>query len=259
MDPLTLIGILGALVMLFVGIIMEGTNPASLIGIPAFIIVIVPTVLVSVAGLRKSDIPVVLASMKKAMTGSVESASESIAVVVKFADQARKEGLLSLEEPAKSIEDPFLRKGINLAIDGTDPDELRAILEAEVHSKRTEERVGAKFFTDMGGFAPTLGIVGAVIGLIAVLGNLSSPEEAGAGIASAFIATFYGVAFANIVFLPIANKIKRVAETEVHHMELLLEGVCAIQAGANPRIIEQKLFALLPPAEREALAQERAA
>jgi chemotaxis protein MotA len=258
-DPLSLIGIVGALVLLFVGIMMEGTNPASLIGIPAFLIVVVPTVLVSLAGLRKSDIPLVIAEMKRALTGAVESPTEAIGTVVEFADQARKEGLLSLEEPAKSIEDPFLKKGIDLAVDGTDPEELRAILEAEVHARRSDLRVAAKFFTDMGGYAPTLGIVGAITGLIHVLGNLSDPAAAGVGIAGAFVATFYGVAFANIVFLPIANKIKRVTESEIHHMGLLVEGIIAIQAGSNPRIIEEKLVAFLPQAERAAFAQERAA
>ncbi|MFN8025639.1 MAG: flagellar motor protein [Acidimicrobiia bacterium] len=259
MDPLTLIGIGGAFFLLFVGVIMEGTNPAALIGIPAFIIVIVPTILVSAAGLTKADIPTVIAMMKKALMGSVESAADSIALLVSFADTARKEGLLALEEPSRSLEDPFLRKGINLAVDGTDPDELREILEADIHSRKLEDKVAHKFFTDMGGFAPTLGIVGAVTGLIHVLGNLADPASAGEGIAGAFVATFYGVAFANIVFLPIGNKIKRVADAEAERMELLLEGILAIQAGANPRVVEEKLVAHLPPAERENYAEPEAA
>ena len=259
MDPMTLIGIGGAFLLLLVGVVMEGTNPAALIGIPAFIIVIVPTVLVSAAGLTKADVSVVLGTAKRAMTGSIESAGDSIALLVSFADTARKEGLLALEEPSRSIEDPFLKKGINLAVDGTDPAELSEILEAEIHSKKLEDKVAAKFFTDMGGFAPTLGIVGAVTGLIHVLGNLADPASAGQGIAAAFVATFYGVAFANILFLPLANKIKRVSEAEAHRMELLLEGILAIQAGANPRVVEQKLVAHLPPAERDQLPEPEAA
>ncbi|MCZ7527715.1 MAG: flagellar motor protein [Acidimicrobiia bacterium] len=259
MDPLTLVGIGMAFVFLFLGIIMEGTNPASLIGIPAFLIVVFPTVMVSLAGLTKADLSSVVASTKKALLGKAESASESIGIVVEFAERARKEGLLALEESAKSIEDPFLKKGINLAVDGTDPEELREILEAEIASKKTTDKVGAKFYTDMGGFCPTLGIVGAVTGLIKVLGSLENPAEAGHGIAVAFIATFYGVLLANAVFLPMANKIKRASEVESHHMELVMEGIMSIQAGANPRVIEQKLLSFLPEKERAALADEQAA
>jgi chemotaxis protein MotA len=256
MDPMTLIGIGGAFLLLVVGIVMEGTNPAALIGVPAFLIVVVPTVLVSLAGLTKHDIKFVIDATKRTISGTVESASASIALLVRFAETARKEGLLALEEASRSIEDPFLRKGINLAVDGTDPEELHAILEAEIRSKRAEHKVAAKFYTDMGGFAPTLGIVGAVTGLIHVLGNLSDPQAAGVGIAGAFVATFYGVAFANVFFLPFANKVKRIADAEMGRMELLLDGILAIQAGANPRIIEEKLVAHLTTAER-AVHQER--
>jgi chemotaxis protein MotA len=259
MDPMTLIGIGGAFFLLFVGIIMEGTSPAALIGIPAFLIVVFPTILVAAAGLTKPDIAVVISTTKRAITGTIVAASDSIAVLVGFAEVARKEGLLALEESSRSVEDPFLRKGLNLAVDGTDPEELRDILEAEVHAKRVEDRIAAKFFTDMGGFAPTLGILGAVTGLIHVLGNLADPAAAGEGIAGAFVATFYGVAFANIVFMPIANQLKRMSEGEIHRMDLLLEGILAIQAGSNPRIIEEKLLAHLPPAERALYSDERKA
>jgi chemotaxis protein MotA len=256
MDPLTLIGIGSALFMLFVGIMMEGTPISALIGIPAFLIVVVPTVLVAVAGLTRGDIPVITASVKRALTGGVGETTGSIALVVRFAEHARREGLLSLEGEARTIEDPFLRKGINLAIDGTDPEELRAILDAEIGARRSQQRVAAKFFTDMAGFAPTLGIVGAVVGLIGVLGNLADPAEAGTGISVAFIATFYGVGIANLVFMPMANKLKRIAEADAAHMELLLEGIVAIQAGSNPRVIEEKLVAFLPAAERAARDKE---
>jgi chemotaxis protein MotA len=259
MDPMTLIGIGGALLMLFVGIVMEGTSPASLIGIPAFLIVIAPTVLVSLAGLAKSDVAIVIDRLKNALTGSSRSPNTAIETLVGFAETARREGLLALEESARSIDDSFMRKGINLAVDGTEPEELRMILEAEIESKHASDKVAAKFFTDMGGFAPTLGIVGAVTGLIHVLGHLENPATAGEGIAVAFIATFYGVAFANIIFLPIANKLKRISEAEIHHMELILEGILAIQAGSNPRVIEEKLVAHLAAAERQAYESEKAA
>jgi chemotaxis protein MotA len=259
MDPLTLFGILGAFLLLVAGIVMEGTSPAALVGPSAFLIVVIPTVLVALAGFTKADLPVILAGIRKAFTGGVDSAADSITTVVQFAERARKDGLLALEESTRTLEDPFLKQGIDLAVDGTDPEELREILEAEIAAKRTHDRVAAKFFMDMGGFAPTLGIVGAVTGLIHVLGNLSDPAAAGQGIAAAFIATFYGVAFANIVFLPVGNKLKRVADAEAQHMELLLEGILSIQAGSNPRVLEQKLLSFLPAGERDAIRRERAA
>ena len=138
------------------------------------------------------------------------AADETVTTLVSFAERARREGLLALEEMAKSVDDPFLRKGIELAVDGTDPDELRDILEAEIASKKTADKAEAKFFADMGGFAPTLGIIGTVLGLIHVLENLSEPEKLGHLIAGAFVATLWGVLTANVMWLPIGNKLKRV-------------------------------------------------
>jgi chemotaxis protein MotA len=258
MQKITMIGIGGGFALLMVGIVMDGTSPGALIQIPALLIVVMPTILVSLAGLSGDDIPLLKEALKKAFGTQENSASESIATVVKFAEQARKEGLLALEDSAKHIDDPFLKKGIDLAVDGTDPEELRDILEAGIRAKKTNDKVGAKFFADMGGFSPTLGIVGAVVGLIHVLGNLSDPASAGEGIAAAFVATFYGVAFANVIYLPIANKLKRISETESNHMELLLEGIISIQAGSNPRIVEQKLKSYLSAREREELEEEAA-
>src|SRR5262249_15696202 len=162
------------------GIIMDGTSPGALLNIPALLIVVVPTILVSVAGLSADDIPLVQEGIKRAFGGEVDSAGESITTVVKFADQARKDGLLALEEPAKTRDGPLRKKGSDLGVDGTDPEELRDILEASIRAKRSNDKVGAKFFGDMGGFSPTLGIVGAVVGLIHVLGNLADPASAGA-------------------------------------------------------------------------------
>jgi len=179
--------------------------------------------------------------------------------LVKLADRARREGLLALEDAASEVEDPFLRRGLELAIDGTDPEELREILEAEVAAKRKEFKQGGKLFADMGGYGPTLGVIGTVVSLVHVLANLSSPESLGKLIASAFVATLWGVMSANVFWLPMGNKLKRVSEIEVHHRELLLEGILSIQAGANPRVIEQKLLTYLAPKDREALEKSKAA
>ncbi len=166
--------------------------------------------------------------------------------IVSLADRARREGLLALEDMVKDMDDPFLAKGVTLAIDGTDPEEVRDILEAEVSAKKRADKQSAKFYADAGAYAPTIGIVGTVMGLVHVLENLAEPEKLGHLIAAAFLATLWGVASANIIFLPISARLKRLSELECARMELVVEGIAAIQAGANPRVIQQKLTSLLP-------------
>jgi chemotaxis protein MotA len=166
----------------------------------------------------------------------------------------RGRGLLALEDQLKDIDDPFLVKGVTMAIDGTDSEELRDILEAEVHAKKARNRQGAKFFADAGAYAPTIGIVGTVMGLVHVLENLAQPEELGHLIAAAFIATLWGVMSANVIWLPIGSRLKRLGELEATRMEMTIEGIAAIQSGANPRIVAQKLRSLLPDAPDEEAA-----
>jgi chemotaxis protein MotA len=154
----------------------------------------------------------------------------------------------------KDVEDPFLKKGLQLAIDGTDSEELREILEAEVEAKRKNDKAGAKIFADMGGYAPTIGIIGTVTGLIHVLSNLSQPATLGELIASAFVATLWGILSANVMWLPIGNRLKRVSEVECGQMEMVIAGIINIQAGANPRLVAQKLRSLIGSEAPEAKA-----
>ena len=251
MDPATIVGIVLALVAVLGSMIMEGGDPAAMIAPPAMLLVFVGTFGVAMAcGLMK-DATSIASFLKAALlTKKAHPPDVAIKHLVEFAEKARREGLLALEEAAKTIEDPFMKKGIELAVDGTDPEELREILETEIHSLKARHKVGAKFFENMGGFAPTLGIIGTVLGLVHVLQNLSKPETLGESISGAFIATLWGVMSANLFWLPMSNKLKRVSEIEVHHMQIMLEGILAIQAGANPRVIEQKLVAYLAPKER---------
>jgi chemotaxis protein MotA len=258
-DPATLVGIAIALGAVLVSMIMEGGNPASILLPPAMLLVFGGTFGVAMAGGLLKDATGVVGALKNALLAKRHDPGTSIATVVDFAERARREGLLSLEAEAKNVEDPFLRKGIELAVDGTDPEELREILEGEIESKRTADRAGAKFFGDMSGYAPTLGIIGTVLGLIHVLENLSEPEKLGHLIAGAFVATLWGVLSANVFWLPLSNKLKRVSEIECHHMELIVEGVLSVQAGANPRVIEQKLRSFLPEKDRPVPAEDRAA
>lgn len=250
MDPATMIGVGVALASIFLSMIMEGGNPAAIILPPALIIVFGGTIGVAVAGGVMRDAKGLVSGLKNALLGKMHTADETIAAVVAMAERARREGILSLEEAAKQLDDPFLRKGIELAIDGTDADELKAILTAEVSAKRSGDKAATKLFKDMSGYAPTMGIIGTVLGLIHVLENLSEPAKLGHLIAGAFVATLWGVLSANVFWLPMANKLARVSEMEVKHMQLVVEGVLSVQAGGNPRVIQQKLLSHLPPAER---------
>src|SRR3954466_218720 len=249
MVPATIGGIVMAFGAIFGSMIMEGGNPAALIIPPALILVFVGTAGAAMASGMMTDFTGAMAGISKAITGKAHDPNEVIGTIVDFADKARREGLLALEEAARSVEDPFLRKGVELAVDGTDPEEIRAILEAEIEAKRGTEKAQAKVFADMGAFAPTFGIIGTVIGLIHVLENLSEPDKLGHLIAGAFVATLWGVMTANVFWLPMAAKITRTSDLQAAQMELLVEGIAEIQAGTSPRAVRQKLASLVPPSE----------
>jgi chemotaxis protein MotA len=174
-------------------------------------------------------------------------------------NRARAEGLLALEEEAKGIEDPFFRKGIELAVDGTDPDALKKTLNSEISAMKERHKVGQGWFTSAGIFAPTFGIIGAVFGLMATMAQLNQPAKVGEGIAGAFVATFWGVFLANGIWLPWANKLKQLSLTEVAHKQLIVEGIMAIQAGVSPRVVEELLKSHIPPSERDKPVPEKSA
>jgi len=247
MDPATLIGVTIAFAAIFVSMIMEGGNPGAIFLLPPLLLVFVGTIGAAMAGGVLKDTIGLTAAMKRAFLTKPVPPDELVDAIIKLAERARREGLLALEDAIRDVSDPFLKKGLQLAIDGTDPDELQDILEAEVEGKRKSDKVSAKIFTDMGGYAPTIGIVGTVLGLIHVLENLSKPDQLGHLIAAAFVATLWGVLSANALWLPMAAKLKRLSELECGQMELVIAGIINIQAGANPRLVAQKLRSLLPP------------
>ena len=247
MELSTIGGVGGVFAAVILSLVLEGGSPSSILGLPAMLLVFVGTFGAAMAGGVMKDLGTVVLQAKKAFVGKAPDGQEIIGTIVAMADRARREGLLALEDMVRDVEDPLLRQGIELTVDGTDPDEIHEILEAQIHSKRAADKVGVKFFADMGGYAPTLGIIGTVIGLIHVLGNLSSPDKLGHLIAGAFVATLWGVLSANAIWLPLSNKLKRLSEVEAAHMEMLVEGVLAVQSGTNPRLVEQKLRSILPP------------
>ena len=175
-----------------------------------------------------------------------------INTLVRFAEKARREGLLVLEDDAAKLEDKFLQKGIQLVVDGTDMELIRSILQTELAFLEERHKIGENFFMTMGGFAPTLGVLGAVVGLIVALWKGGGdPVAVAKGISVAFLAAFYGIGSANVIFIPIANKLRLKSSREILLREVMIEGILSIQAGDNPRIVEEKLKAFLPPAMRQ--------
>ncbi len=250
MDPASLIGIVLAILSLLFMMIMEGSSPMAIVLLPAMVLVFGGTFGAAIAGSSMSDVKKIGGWFKQALLpAKVPPVSDRIATLVSLAEKARKEGLLALEAQVKQIDDPFLKRGLQMGIDGTDPEELRTVLEGEITAKKSEDKVAAKFFTGMGGYAPTIGIIGTVVGLIHVLENLDKPESLGPLIAGAFVATLWGVLSANLFWLPMGAKITRISELQAAQMELLVEGITEIQAGTSPRAVRQKLTSLVPPSE----------
>ena len=254
MDPAGFIGLVVAFGAIFTALIMEGADPMSIFLLPPLILVWIGTIGVGIAGHTMKDVIESYKAVPRAFLKKIPDPTTTVDTLVDLADRARREGLLALEDAAKDIDDPFLRGGLQAAIDGTDPDDLRMILEDKIATKRTKEKVWSKYFADMGGYAPTIGIIGTVISLVHVLENLSDPASLGHSIAAAFVATLWGILSANVVWLPIGARIKRFSDLECAQMEVTLEGLLAVQAGANPRLVGERLRSLLPdePAAKEA-------
>lgn len=255
MDPATIVGILLAFAAIFGSMILEGGNPVAIFLIPPLLLVFVGTAGAGMAGGLLKDFTKSLGALKNALTAKPVTADSTVEVIVKLAEVARREGLLALEGHVVDVEDAFLKSGLQSAIDGADPEELAEILYAKIDTKRTADKQNAKLYGDMGGYAPTIGIIGTVIGLVHVLENLSEPAKLGHLIAGAFVATLWGVLSANVLWLPIASRLKRLSEVECHQMELVVEGVLAIQSGTSPRVVQAKLESYLP----EPLAEKKAA
>jgi chemotaxis protein MotA len=252
MDPATLIGIAVAMGAILLTMILEGASPMAIIIIPPLILVFGGTFGAAIAGSALADVKKLGGWFKMAlMPPAVPRVSDRIQIMVGLAEKARKEGLLALEAEVKKIDDPFLKRGLQMSIDGTDPEDLRGILEGEIAAKKAEDKVAAKFFNAMGGYAPTIGIIGTVIGLIHVMENLTDPASIGPLIASAFVATLWGVLSANVFWLPMGAKITRTSELQASSMELLVEGIAEIQAGTSPRTVRAKLSAMVPPSEQQ--------
>jgi chemotaxis protein MotA len=251
----TLLGMLLAVGSLLAMMLLEGSSPLAVVLLPPLILVFGGTFGAAIAGSTSSDVRRIGSWLRLAFAAERESRkTRLITELVDLATHARREGMLPLENHARKVEDPFLKRGLQMAIDGVPMEQLRAVLEGEISAHRSDDRVAARFFARMGGYAPTIGIIGTVVGLVQVLKSLEDPQVLGPLVATAFVATLWGVLSANFVWLPMSVKITRNSDLRIAEMRLILEGVCEILAGTSPRGVRQRLQSMLPPSEAQHVA-----
>jgi len=244
-DILSVLGLIIGVGSIIGGNLLEGGHIDSLIQLAAFVIVFGGTI---GAVMLQTPLKTFVRSMRISVwvffTPST-AGLEQIEKMVNWSNIARKEGLLGLEALAEMEENELSRKGLMLLIDGTEPDNIRSMLEIDISSTEHRDTQAAKVFEGLGGYSPTIGIIGAVLGLIHVMNNLADPSKLGPGIAVAFVATIYGVALANLLFLPMASKLKAVVHSQAQFQEMIMEGIISIAEGENPRNIETKLLSYI--------------
>jgi chemotaxis protein MotA len=245
MDKLTIIGIALALVAVIGGSILKGSGVAALVNPAAFVIVVLGTFAAIMVHTPMSTVKHALKILRWAFRPPALQPERMIVQIVEWSGAARKQGLLALEKIAQQEPDAFVKKGLQMLVDGAEPETIRSILEVELSTKEHHDTAGAKVFEGLGIYCPTLGIIGAVLGLMSVMKNLADPSQLGHGIAAAFVATIYGIGLANLFFLPIASKLKSVIQSQTQSREMIVEGLIAIAKGENPRNIEAKLRGFL--------------
>lgn len=245
MDFLSIIGLLIGLVAIIGGNFLEGGHIGSLLQLTAFLIVAGGTLGAVVLQSPQRDFIRAIKMFGWVVFPPRVESEVVVEKIIEWSKIARKEGLLGLEDIADEEPDPFTRKGLQMLIDGSEPETIRMVLDVDIGTQENAYLAGARVYEAAGGYAPTIGILGAVMGLIHVMENLSDPSKLGSGIAVAFVATIYGVGGANLFLLPIAAKLKSIVHRQVSHNEMILDGMVAIAEGENPRSIESKLLGYL--------------
>jgi chemotaxis protein MotA len=243
---MTIVGLLLAFASVVAMVTLEHANLMSLLLPAPMILVFGATIAVGLAGNTLHDVLQAFKDVPKAFIGKPAKPTASIDELVRLAEKARSDGLLSLEEEANNAKDPFLQRSLQNIADGTDAEELRLLMEDEIDTKMRADHVSSKFFAALGGYAPTIGIIGTVVSLTHVLENLSSPDHLGPMIAAAFVATLWGLLSANFIWLPLSAKLKRLSELEIERMTLLMEGLLAVQNGTQPLLLAERLRAMTP-------------
>ncbi|WP_339338795.1 flagellar motor protein [uncultured Oceanicoccus sp.] len=245
MDLLSIVGVILGFAAIIGGNYLEGGTIAALVNVPAAIIVVGGTLGAAMLQTPWQSLKLAASHLRWVFSPPALAFDQAVDKVVRWAMTARKEGLLGLETMAEMEADFFAQKGLQLLVDGTEPENIRSIMEVESHVLEQRDIDAAKFYDSMGGYAPTIGIIGAVMGLIQVMSNLSDPSKLGSGIAIAFVATIYGVGFANLLLLPIASKLRNLARLEAQFRDLMIEGIISIAEGENPVAIQLKLNGFL--------------
>lgn len=253
MDNFLIMGIIAGFSAIVAGMTLKGASISVLLNPEAAIIIIVGTIAAVMNSFPKKEflkIPSLLSVLFKEKTG--DNSIEAIEKIVRMSRITRKKGLLSLEveEIVRNISDEFMKKGLEMVVDGLDSEYVREVLEIEIDGMEERHRLGASILTTAGSSSPTLGVLGAVIGLISALGNLADTQKLGESIASAFVATLYGIFFGYVIFHPFATRLKRKSSEEISTLNIILEGILCIQSGENPKHIENKLVCMLDPKDR---------
>ena len=241
MDRLTIVGLLVAIAAIFGGQVLEGGSITALMNPAAFVIVVGGSFGAVMIQTHLRTFLKALKILVWVFKPPVQPVAEGILKVTAWSHLARREGLLGLEKSIDQTLDPYVLKGLNMLVDGNEPDAIRNAMYIELDVSSKEFLAASRVYESLGGYSPTIGIVGAVLGLIQVMGNLTNPELLGQGIATAFVATIYGIGFANLLYLPVYHKLRAIISERSHYMEMILEGIACIAEGENPRVIEVKL------------------
>jgi chemotaxis protein MotA len=256
MDLGTIIGVFAGLAFTIMSILTNQGNLASYVNLPSALMVIGGSFSAIMVSNPLSRVLGIMRYVNLTMQVPQWEEERIISGLVNFSEKARREGLLALEDDLEEVEDDFMRKGIQLVVDGTDPDIIKSILYNELNQIQERHATGIKIFDDWGKFSPAFGMIGTLAGLIAMLANLEDKSTVGTGMSLALITTMYGALMANLLFIPIKNKLEDRDKDETLVKEIMIEGILSIQSGDNPRILEEKLLSFLPPIRRDAVRQE---
>ncbi|HSK97484.1 MAG TPA: motility protein A [Euzebyales bacterium] len=250
MDPLFIGGLITIFASIALSTIMDGNSFGPLIGPSSFVLVFFGALGAGLMAYRTAEIGKIPKAAIYSFKGKPPDPSDSVTTLAEFAQVARRDGMLALESKLEEVDDGFLRGGLQYLVDGLDADRVRELLEIGITAIDERHQTPIGFFKAVAGYAPTFGMVGTVIGLINMLGNLSDPEQLGAGMALALLTTLYGVLFANVLFGPIASRLERLNQLELGAREVVLDGILSIQAGMSPRLVVERLETYLPPEAR---------
>jgi chemotaxis protein MotA len=254
-DIASVVGVVAGLSFILLAMILGGVPVTTFVHLPSMMIVLGGTTAATLINYPLKDVLGVVRTVRNAFFFEEQRPAEMIELLVSFATKARREGILTLESELDNVDDPFLVRGIRLAIDGTAPELIQDILTTELSYVESRHTLGQGIFMMMGTFSPAFGMIGTLIGLIAMLRALEDPSQIGQGMAVALITTFYGASLANLIFLPLSGKLRTRTGSEVLMKEVIIEGILSIQSGDNPRIVEQKLKAFISPQIRDEVSR----